>query len=127
MIERPVGFADVAPGEYGGDRTRRWVPGSGARQTRRAVGLPSEGRGGMLPPSNGKVPGYPGRLRRGSLPVHLPSFIASCVRWPRPGRQAWRAGGVPLKPWGKVSQTCGYNVMTWANVATAANMRTYLA
>ena len=50
-----VVLAGAAAG-YGGDR-RRPVTGDAVRGSRRAVGLPSEGRGEKLPPCNGETPG----------------------------------------------------------------------
>ena len=50
-----VVLAGAAAG-YGGDR-RRPVTGGAVRGSRRAVGLPPEGRGEKLPPHNGETPG----------------------------------------------------------------------
>ena len=82
-------LAGAAAG-YGGDR-RRPVTGGAVRGSRRAVGLPSEGRGEKLPPRNGETPGEPrlptaGHLGR-SIPLNC-SRPSSLFTARAPGRSA---------------------------------------
>ena len=72
------------------------VPGEPSAAVRRAVGLPPGGRGEKLPPQVGAAPADLGR----SLPCHpavLPLGGSRLPSTPRPGRQARRAEGAPLK------------------------------
>ena len=63
---------------------------------RRAVGLASEGRGGSCRPATARPRVKPSRLRR-SPGRSSPSTARAYPRCSRPGRQAWRAEGAPLK------------------------------
>jgi len=47
----------------------------------------------------------PGRLRRVALAALPPRLLASALALHGLGRQAWRAEGAPLKPYGKFSPT----------------------
>jgi hypothetical protein len=90
-----VVLAGAAAG-YGGDR-RRPVTGGAVRGSRRAVGLASEGRGGSCRPATA-LPRVNLAAYGGSpWPLTLPRLLASVLA-ARPGRQAWRAEGAPLKP-----------------------------
>ena len=91
-----VVLAGAAAG-YGGDR-KRPVTGGAMRGSRRAVGLASEGRGESCRPQRRDPRVNPDRLRRVTLAV-LPSRLLTLVLAVHGhGRQAWRAGGAPLKP-----------------------------
>jgi hypothetical protein len=75
-------------------------PGSRARQPprRRACGRRTRRK---LPPRNGEFPGEPQPPTAGHPSRSLPSTACGRPRCSRPGRQAWRAEGAPLKPWRK--------------------------
>ena len=67
------------------------------RGSRRAVGLASEGRGENCRPATARPRVNPGRLRRITLAAHSLSAAPARPRRSRPGRQARRAEGAPLK------------------------------
>jgi hypothetical protein len=57
------------------------------------------------PPRNGETPRLNPRRDGGSPSPLIPShLLASAPRCSRPGPQAWRAGGAPLKPYRNLSQ-----------------------
>jgi len=69
------------------------------------VGPASEGRGEAAAPQR-RDPRHPRPPPSGSYQsLYSPPIVRAPARVRGPGRQAWRAEGAPLKPWGKVSQT----------------------
>ena len=72
--------------------------GRRARQLGTPGGLPPIGRDESCRTAYGVPPGPdPGRLRRATLAAPPPRLAAPASRAPRPGRQARRAAGAPLK------------------------------
>jgi len=102
------------------------MPGQPCAAAAASVGLSSEGRERSCRPATARprrsrppAAGHPGRSTLPRLPA--------LARVAGPGRQAWRAEGAPLKPWGKVSQTPHRTPLTSANVSRTAGLRTHLA
>jgi hypothetical protein len=89
-----VVLAGAAAG-YGGDR-RRPVTGRRARQPPRRRACVRRTRR-KLPPRNGETPVEPRPPTAGHPGRSFPSTARARPRFSRPGRQAWRAEGAPLK------------------------------
>jgi len=76
---------------------KRPVPGKPSAAAAASVGLPSEGRGEAARPRRRVPPVEPQPLIAGQPGCFSPLRWCAPDPQPRPGRQAWRAEGVPLK------------------------------